>query len=64
MTDYFIERAAADKQLPRHLEGWKELRRAGWDVTVLLASDQRTVIAFGYSPTHSSTRTKLMEELA
>lgn len=64
MTDYFIERVATDKQLARHLEDWKQLRRAGWDVTVLLAPDQRTVIALGYSPAPSSVRTKLMAELA
>ena len=44
-----IERAPVI-QVGERLAQWKQLRDQGWDLTVLLADDKRTVIAFGHLP--------------
>lgn len=45
-----IERAPADRQLADVLDRWKELAATDWEITALIAPDQRSVLAFGYRP--------------
>lgn len=45
--EVFIERVPADKKLPGVLARWKEMQRGGWDLTVLVAPDSKTVVALG-----------------
>lgn len=44
----FIERVPADQHLVRKLTHWKWMRATGWELTVLVDPDHKTVIAFGY----------------
>ena len=39
-----IERVPSDPRLAGELQRYKELARAGWDVTALLAPDSKTVV--------------------
>jgi hypothetical protein len=40
----YIERIPS-RDLSGRLDEWKQMRRDGWDVTVLVAPDSRTVLA-------------------
>jgi hypothetical protein len=42
-----IERVPADSKIPGWLAEWAMLRRAGWDVVVLLAPDAKTLVGLG-----------------
>lgn len=44
---WFLERRPADSALPSWLAELKLLQRRGWDLTVLLAPDSRSVVALG-----------------
>lgn len=39
-----VERVPADSGTARWFDGWKQLRRDGWDVTVLVSPDRRTLV--------------------
>lgn len=45
--EWFIERVPADKTLSGEIERWRTMSACGWDCTVLVAPDSRTVVALG-----------------
>jgi len=45
--EVFIERVPADTKLPGGLARWKDMRRDGWALTVLVTPGSKTVVAFG-----------------
>lgn len=48
--DWFIERVPSDARLTHELGRWKKMRDEGWDLTVLVAPDRKSVVAFGLLP--------------
>jgi hypothetical protein len=44
----WIERVPAS-ELNRSIDAWKQMRREGWDVTVLITPDRKTVIVLAVS---------------
>ena len=51
--EWFIERVAADSHIggrtePVHLDRWKAMKADGWELTVLVSPDQKTVVALGF----------------
>jgi hypothetical protein len=43
-----MERVPSNSKLAGHLQRWRQMNHDGWDVTVLLSPDKKTVVAFGY----------------
>jgi hypothetical protein len=42
-----IERVPSDRRVSAWLDEWKALQRRGWDCTVLLAPDAKTLVGLG-----------------
>jgi hypothetical protein len=52
-----IERVVVDNRLQWHISRWKGWRRYGWQITALVAPDERTVVALACR-TRSSPRAR------
>jgi hypothetical protein len=44
----WIERVKVGRYFGDDIDRWKAMKREGWDLTVLIAPDHLTVVAFGY----------------
>jgi len=43
-----VERVRVGSDLGSHIDRWKQMRRDGWELEVLLAPDRRSAVCVGF----------------
>jgi len=43
-----VERVVVKNDLGSHIDRWKQMRREGWELEVVLSHDHKTVVCMGF----------------